>query len=217
MRNLWAKTKPEDVVQREHGNGVGMSATLLSDTSIYNYAAVRKRLAQDSPVIVGRWNLMWLVHPDLDTYFEDASCRDAEGLMKPKHTWERLLLATTLKSDSTQFEGRPLWATAAETTPMEFVSRVFPAPQNEGRWLSSLLGGELDAWYRKDDTANDHMGVLGKIAGIVDGDIKQNAQDFIGWIHEARERVVRWTPPSEVRSPSPNQQGNVVHVKFGRS
>lgn len=213
MRNLWARVKPEDLLDREGGVAKGLAASLVGDRhSLMNIVTARKMLSRDTPDVVGRWNLRWLAYPDIDTYFTDPSCVDEDGNQLPKLFWERLLLLSTLSCDEAKYDGQPLWQLAATTTPKEFVDTVLPSPDQVTPWVSHFFRGTLDlstpAKFGDEKLLDDAFALVGKSTVTT-------AESYELWVEEARARAYAWTPYAEAAS-QPSSGGNVIHVSFGR-
>lgn len=214
MRNLWARVNPEDLIEREGGEAKGFAMTILDGFDSYNVARARKRLAEDDPYIVGRWNLKWLCHPDIDTYFFDTECDQGEEGKLPRTFWDRLFLSAALLHDNTRIGGKALWQHAAQTTPQEFVDLILPPTEETERWFRALIGEEDNGMYVPGDNSPDDFGRLSRALQFVGQKPGQKASDFNGWLDEARARAAAWVPHTPAAQPE--RKENVIHVNFGR-
>lgn len=191
-RNLWAKLRPEDALECEAGAARGLAVGVLGRMNDMNIVTARKLLVENKPEVVGRWNLKWLTYPDLETYFTDPACRDEDGNQLPKLFWERLLLASTLGSNETFHEGKPLWHLAATTTPIEFVRKVLPPVGAHKEWAWQFFEG---ARSLSNPAPYGDEGRLANAFATVGKSIATPPTMYEEWVVEAWGRAAVWVPP----------------------
>lgn len=212
MRNLWARVKPEDVIQRDAGVAKGLSISSLGFEVQPNIVTARKRLSADEPKIVGDWNLKWLVYPDLDTYATDKACLDEDGNHLPRLYWERLFILCTIGADAMTYKKRPLWELAARSTPREFVDIFFDKPHNTRSWTMTYFPEVV--WPDKAINSFDEEDVKIEFEAVGKSWVP-SVECVESWVEEARARAYAWTPYAEAAS-QPSSGGNVIRVNFGR-